>query len=249
MLSSATVGDGLRRVTRFQRVLTDQPWLEIDDSGSSVRISVGLQTEDEELRAIHAEYVSTLGLQVMSWVSETDIVPVEVHFEHEPRGEPSDYERILRCPVKFAAEGSAIVLTAETFDRPSMHANERIATLHLEFAEQLLADAADTSFAAQTRRALAECLEPGPPGLPAIARRLGMSTRSLQRRLAEERTSYKEVLDTLRRDITLEQLQRHDTSIAEAAYLTGFSEVSAFTRAVRRWFDCPPSQLRHASTH
>jgi AraC-like DNA-binding protein len=247
MLSSATLGDGLRRVVRFQRVLTDQPWMAIDDSGSSVRIRIGIDADNEELRAIHAEYVAPLVVQMLSWVSETSIAPVEARFGHEPRGERSDYERILRCPVKFAAEQSDIVLTSETLERPSIHANERFAKLHLEFAEQLLADVTDTSVAAQTRRALAEDLESGAPGLPAIARRLGMSARSLQRRLSEERTSYHEVFETLRRDLTREHLEQHNTPIAEIAYLTGFSEVSAFTRAVRRWFDCPPAQLRRKS--
>ncbi len=247
MLSSTTLGDGLRRVARFQRVLTDQPWLGIDDSDARVRIRVGIEDGDEELRAIHAEYVAPLVLQMMSWVSETDVEPVEARFEHAPRGPISEYERILRCPVKFAAEQSDIVLIAETLDRPSIHANERLAMLHQEFAEQLLADATDMRSAARVRRALAECLESGAPGLPTVARRLGMSARSLQRRLSKERTSFSEVLEMLRRDIAREHLQRHDTPIAEIAYLTGFSEVSAFTRAVRRWFGHSPARFRRES--
>ena len=247
MLSSATLGDGLKRVARFQRVLTEQPWMAIDDTGAFVRIRVGIEHGDAELRAIHAEYVSPLVLQVLSWVSEADIEPIEARFEHEARGEVSEYERILGCPVKFAAEQSDIVLTAETFDRPSVHANERFAALHQEFAEQLLASEKETRTAPHVRRVLAERLESGAPGLPSVARRLGMSARSLQRRLSEEQTSFSEVLVMLRRDIAREQLERHDTPIAEVAYLTGFSEVSAFTRAVRRWFGRSPARLRRES--
>jgi AraC-like DNA-binding protein len=249
MLSSATLGDGLERVARFQRVLTEQPWMTLDDSGACVRIRVGIEHGDAELRAIHAEYVSPLVLQVLSWVSESDIAPTEARFEHEARGEPSEYERILGCPVKFAAEQSDLVLTTETLDRPSIHANERFARLHQEFAEQLLASEKETRSAPRVRRALAECLESGAPGLPSVARRLGMSPRSLQRRLSEEQTSFSEVLEMLRRDIARDQLQRHDTPIAEVAYLTGFSEVSAFTRAVRRWFGRSPGRLRRESAH
>jgi AraC-like DNA-binding protein len=248
MLSSATLGDGLKRVARFQRVLTEQPWIAIDDSGAVVRIRVGLEHRDAELRAIHAEYVAPLVLKLLGWVSEADIEPIEARFEHEARGEVSEYERILRCPVKFAAEQSDVVLTAETFARPSVHANERFALLHQEFAERLLASENETRTAPRVRRVLAERLESGAPGLPSVARRLGMSARSLQRRLSEEQTSFSDVLVTLRRDIAREQLERHDTPIAEVAYLTGFSEVSAFTRAVRRWFGRSPARLRREST-
>jgi len=71
-----------------------------------------------------------------------------------------------------------------------------------------------------------------------------MSPRSLQRRLAEERTSFREVLEKLRRDLARDHLERHRTPIAAVAYLTGFSDVSAFTRAVRRWFGRTPARLR-----
>ena len=71
--------------------------------------------------------------------------------------------------------------------------------------------------------------------------------RTLQRRLAEEGTSFRSVVDALRRDLSSEHLRRRDTPTSEIAYLTGYSDVSAFTHAVRRWFRCPPSEVRRQS--
>jgi hypothetical protein len=139
MLSSATVGSGLRRVARYQPVLTGVPWIAIDDSGAAVRARVGVEYGGPESRAIHAEYVAALVLHFMGWVSETDVRPMEARFEHSPRGELSEYRRCLRCPVKFSADRNELVLDARTLDRPSIHAEEALARVHVEFAQRLLA--------------------------------------------------------------------------------------------------------------
>jgi AraC-like DNA-binding protein len=247
ILSSATVGDGLRRVARFQGALTDVPWLAAEDAGSSVRVRVGLQRARPEAQAIHAEYIAALIPQVLSWVSESQIDPLEVSFTHEARGALSEYQRILRCPVEFSAERNELLLSSDMLERPSMHANVRVAKLHDDFARELLAQADGSSLAGRVRRALAEQLESGPSDLSSVARKLAMSPRNVQRRLADERTTFRELLDSLRRDLARHHLERPHIPIAEVAYLTGFSEASAFTRAVRRWFDCSPAQLRRLS--
>ena len=75
-------------------------------------------------------------------------------------------------------------------------------------------------------RTLAGSLESGPLELDAAAKQLYMSPRTLQRRLAEEGSTFRDVLDSLRRDVALEHLRHKDLAIAEVAHLTGFSEVT-----------------------
>jgi AraC-like DNA-binding protein len=244
MMSSATLGDGIRRVARYQGVLTGKPWLSLEDQPSGVRLQVGLANVDPDIHAIHAEYVAGLVLQVTSWVSEQPIAPVEARFSHAARCDEREYRRILRGPVIFGAERCELVLAPGVLELPSMHANERFAQLHEKFAAQLLARQQDTSFAGRVRQQLIERLETGPPDRSSVAKRLALSDRSLQRRLREEGTSFRSVLDECRRDLAGEQLQSQNTPIAEVAYLAGFSEVSSFTRAVHRWYGCTPRQLR-----
>jgi len=245
MLSSATVGSGLRRVARYQPVLAGVPWIAVDDSGAAMRARVGIEYGEPESRAIHAEYVAALVLHFMSWVSETEIRPMEARFEHSPRGELSEYRRCLRCPVKFSADRNELVLDARTLDHPSIHADQTLARVHEEFAQRLLVSEEEATVTRRVRRALAEHLESGAVDLASVARQLGLSARSLQRRLAEEGTSFREILENLRRELASEHLEQHATPIAAVAYLTGFSEVSAFTRAVHRWFGRTPARLRH----
>jgi AraC-like DNA-binding protein len=249
MLSSATLGAGIRRVARYQRVLAGVPWIELDEESDPVRLRVGAATGSDDFRAIHAEYVAALVPRIMGWVSEAEVVPEGVSFRHDARGPLADYARVLGCNVKFGAERNEINFSAAILSRPSRHAEETVARLHEEFAEQLLARQGDSEVTHRVRRLLAECLGSGEADLCSVARALGMGTRSLQRRLSSEGTTFRKLLDSLRCEVAREHLERCQTPIAGVAHLAGFSDVSAFTRATSRWFGETPARLRQQAGH
>lgn len=83
---------------------------------------------------IHAEYVAPLVLHLLSWVSESEVRPIEVRFGHGARTDPSEYSRVSRGPVKFGASRSEIVVRGGVLDRPSVRANSRFAELHVTLA-------------------------------------------------------------------------------------------------------------------
>jgi len=139
MMSSATLGAGVRRVARYQQVLAGVPWLETDEETASTRLRIGAAARGDDVRAMHAEYVAALIPRMMGWVSDSEVVPEEVSFHHDARGPLDDYTRVLRCDVKFGAQHSEIVFDAATLARPSQHAEENLARLHEDFAERLLA--------------------------------------------------------------------------------------------------------------
>jgi len=244
MLSSATIGAGLHRVARYQAVLTGKPWIKIEEEATCVRVRIGMTEGNPDTCAIHAEYFAAGLLQIMGWVSEQEIDPIEVRFSHSPRADTAEYRRILRAPVHFETERNEMLFAAGVFALPSQHANARFARLHEQYASQLLEIQRDKSLVGRVRQQLSEQLESGPPDRSSVAKCLALSDRSLQRHLSEEGTNFRSILDNWRRDLARNQLQNHDTPIAEIAYLTGFSEVSSFTRAVKRWFGCTPGQLR-----
>ena len=243
MLSSATIGAGIKRVARYQQVLTEVPWIEVDESDPT-RLRVGSQVGGNEFRAIHAEYVAALILRIMDWASEGEAIPEMVSFRHEARGPVADYARVLRGNVKFGADQNELVFSPAILDRPSQNAEPSMARLHEEFAERLLASREEVEMTHRVRRLLAECLETGEADLRYVARQLGVGSRSLQRRLASEGTSFSTLLDGMRCDVAREHLERYQTPIAGVAHLAGFSDVSAFTRAASRWFGDTPARFR-----
>jgi AraC-like DNA-binding protein len=96
----------------------------------------------------------------------------------------------------------------------------------------------------QLRRELAALLPEGAPSLSEIARRIGESPRTLQRRLAGEGHRYSSVIDGLRHELALSHLSRAELGIAEIAFALGFDEVASFHRAFRRWEKTTPAAFR-----
>ena len=246
-MTSSTLGEGLERVARYQRLVAGRAWLNLRDEQGVEHIELATEEPAGEQRAIRAEYSALLVLAFLRWVADREVSALEVRFEHAPRGPVEDYARALRCPVKFEAPCSELLFAKGTLDLPSAHRNPTLAQAVDAFAARLLVELPDGGAVAHTRRALAALLDTGESDVRRVSRRLGMSSRTLQRRLAEEGQSFRGVLDQLRRELAQEHLRQRRSSIAEAAHLTGFSEVSAFARAVRRWFGCTPRELRDAT--
>src|SRR5262245_1047011 len=245
-LSSGTLGEGLTRVARYQRLVSGRSFLEVHQDDAVTRVELAPEEPNAEARAVRGEYTAMLIAAFIGWVADQPVVPLEVDVAHAPRCSVDDYARALRCPVKFGAPRSELVFAKSSLDLPSVHANPSIAALTDAFAARLTAEVSTGGTVAHTRRALAALLDAGGGDVRRVSRRLGMSSRTLQRRLAEEGESFRSVLDRLRRELAQEHLRERRASIAETAHITGFSEVSAFARAVRRWFGCTPRELREA---
>jgi AraC-like DNA-binding protein len=244
MLSSGTLFDGLRRVVRYQSLLTDIPWIKLEESSTLIRLILDNKSLSPSMREIHAEYMLAMLRAVLSWVSEAEIRPIEVSYTHGPHADIAEYERVMHCAARFHRDANEMIFEPQTLALPSLHHDRVMEQLHVEMAEWLLAAKQDRSVSGDVRRVLSARLEEGMIELESVARYLGMSMRSLQRRLAEEDTSFRVELDGLRRDLARKHLEHLGTPLAEVAYLTGFSEVSAFTRAAQRWFGRPPGRMR-----
>jgi AraC-like DNA-binding protein len=95
-----------------------------------------------------------------------------------------------------------------------------------------------------TQNEIMRALHGGDPDRDVVAKRLGMSPRTLQRRLGERDTTYKDLLDTCRKGLAEEHLKRSELALCEIAYLLGFSDQSAFNRAFKRWTGARPREFR-----
>jgi AraC-like DNA-binding protein len=104
---------------------------------------------------------------------------------------------------------------------------------------------ADVSVRAALLRRITPALSDGVPQAADIARDMGMSERTLYRRLAAEGLTFRDVLTEAQSSLAKDLLRDSDNSIAEIAFLTGFSEQSTFSRAFKRWFGQAPAQFRH----
>jgi AraC-like DNA-binding protein len=174
-----------------------------------------------------------------------DFSPREVWFEHSAPADTREHRRIFRAPLRFEQTCHALVLDRGLLDHPLVTADSRLCALLDRQAQDLLARLPrESSVSDRTRRLLREVLRGGDAGVAAIARRLGMSPRSLQRRLAAEGSSYRGLLDEVRREIAVRHLGERDLAISEVASALGFSDATGFYRAFRRWTGASPAGYR-----
>ena len=188
-------------------------------------------------------------MTISAEVSTAPFIPKAVFFKHPARGDAAIYEEHFGCPVHFEAKRDALLVTEAMLEAPNKLGDETIAQFfdrHLETELATLED--DAGLEKRVRIAVSQSLSEGVPAVSDIASQLGMSGRTLQRRLSDKGASFQGLVDLARRELAEQLLKDTDYSLAEVAFLTGFAEQSGFTRAFKRWAGQTPRSYRLGST-
>ena len=184
-------------------------------------------------------------VKISQEVSTQPFTPLAVFFKHASRGDVSVFTRHFGCPVHFGAERDALLVSDAALEAPNKLGDQTIAKFfdrHLE--QELAALKDDAGLEQRVRITVSQTLSEGVPNLSDIASALGMSGRTLQRRLADKGVSFQSLVDLARRELAQQLLTETQYSLAEIAFLTGFSEQSGFTRAFKRWSGQTPRSYR-----
>lgn len=183
-------------------------------------------------------------LHLGRWISGNAFAPGSISFQHRAAAPLENYRELLGADVDFEARDNAINFSADQATLPLIQSNPA-AIRHL----RLLADQMLGSLGSQTLTSQVQSLLVQSPaaGKEAIAERLHMSGRHLNRLLSEDGTSFKLLQDTTRRHLAEKALQGPDVRMADVAETLGFSDESAFAKAFRRWTGISPGQFREES--
>ena len=198
------------------------------------RIQPRRQDAELTLSAIHHQLALVLG---------RDWAPLEVHFEHPAPGDLRPYRAIFRAPVFFAGPVNRLVIENSDLDRPMLRREGSLSpflTRHLSDLQRQRGTASQLS--QQVEEVIVARLGEANLDLPIIARELGLSLRTLQRRLAEEGVSYRTLLEGVRRRIAEATLSNHAKVIDVAASL-GYGDSTVLSRAFRRWTGTSPRRF------
>jgi AraC-like DNA-binding protein len=171
-----------------------------------------------------------------------------VAFRHAAPEDTREHERVFRCAVVFGAPRHEIVYDAAVLEQPLPRADPRLSKLmdhHLrEFAAR---SPARQSFGEHVRRYVREAFPHGDFSVEAIGRRMGIGARTLQRRLGEEGTSLRALVELARQELAIRYVADTLMPIKEIAQVLGYSELRAFYRAFERWTGLPPASYRRES--
>ena len=175
------------------------------------------------------------------------VVPLEVLVQHPAPKSTASHTSYFGCSVRFGADLDALLFSRETMMQPNILGDEGISRYLISHLDAELAEIAeDAPLVARAKDAIAQALSEGAPKMADIARGLGLSARSFHRRLSEQGMSFQSLTEDTRRDLAVGLLRDDAHSLAEIAFLTGFSEQSSFTRAFKRWVGTTPASYRKA---
>jgi AraC-like DNA-binding protein len=239
--ASSTLKEAFERVQRFCHVASDAIEYEFSRSGPEYHfvIEPAAAVADESVDALVAAY-----LRMCRSLIGRDYSPLRIEFRRARPSRIEDFERLLRAPLQFAAAQTRLVFDCEAIERPLDGGNPELARYHDAIALQYLSQIERDNLQGRVRDVLTQRLAHGEPSQEDVAELLNMSARTLQRKLGDVGTSYKEILDETRRVLALAYLSAPRHSVSDVTYLLGFSAGSSFTRAFRRWTGQSPSDWR-----
>ncbi|HEY6878718.1 MAG TPA: AraC family transcriptional regulator [Polyangiales bacterium] len=249
VFASTSLRDALERLLRYSHLVSDAAELSLEMTPSEVRLAFVPREHAELVPGVpSAEALDA----VMSLIVRTCRTLTDKSFSlkllEQRRPTPASavpYQRFFRCPVEFGAAEDALTFDASVLDRRLPTANPELARHNDDLVQRYLAGMREGTVVDRLRSILSQHLsaDASPHKLAAL---LGMSSRSLQRRLQEHGTSYAQVLRDTRRDLAMSYLVQPQCSITEIAFLLGFEDASAFARAFRSWTGVTPSAFRSA---
>ena len=247
MASSPTLGAAYALLSRYQRLIHDTSRVELERQGDCAILRHSLPGDRAAPRQ-SAEFLVTTWVRGGRVITGVDWAPLEVRFAHPPPSDTSEHERFFRAEVRFGTGANELVMRTSLLETPCIGADAGLAEVLERYAADRLERAPRSGgIADRVSHALTADLRGGDPTAAGLAARLKMSVRTLNRLLADEGTSYRELLDARRRDIATRYLAGNDVSIAEVAFLLGFSELSSFHRAFKRWTGQTPGEFRTRS--
>jgi AraC-like DNA-binding protein len=241
--NSPTMRSAIERAGRFERVLDDltQITLVEDDEQAVLRFW-------REGGYPHPARGIECTFSVIVRICQ-ELVPsqraLEVRFRHRAPVDAAPYVRHFRCAVRFGAACDEVVFPCAVLDLPMLLADPLLGHVLEEHMQRLL-DTLPTEdpFVRRARGALLRALADASASLPGLAAALRVSPRTLRRRLDEHGTSYKALLDELRRELAYHCIDTSDEPVDRIANRLGFTEPSTFYRAFKRWSGTTPALYR-----
>jgi len=242
-LSSENFGSAIDQMARYKQLTCPEEILqEKNDEEWSIQFRWLLADEVEPPVLIECCFAWVLSTARVG--TGTRISPVRVEFV-QPRAHVKTIERHFGCPLVCGTPRNAIIFRATDANRPFVTRNaELLGILAPQFDEELKEENGDENFIERVRIAIQQRLTGRRPTIEDIADALHISSRTLQRRLQDDGSSFQRVLEEARHQLARHYLNNSVLELNEAAYLLGYEDGNSFVRAFRTWEGVPPARWR-----
>ena len=243
-MASHSLRDAFERLDRYWHVVLHSDGLRFEEAGSEFKV-IARDVPDpiDGFETLYDAYLAVL-ITMCRALAGAELTPTRVALRRSTPSSTGEYFTVFRCPVEFNAGENSITLPLGALDAPLPTANPAVAhasdKLVMEYLSQLERD----QVGLRVRAKLVENLPSGHYTAAEMASELHLSARTLQRRLRAEGTNFNALVEQTRRDLAKHFMRETRRSVGDVAYSLGFSEVSNFSRAFKRWTGVTPTEYR-----
>ncbi|MES9996701.1 AraC family transcriptional regulator ligand-binding domain-containing protein [Desulfovibrio aminophilus] len=251
MLNSPNVYEALRQMTRYYNYHQRGAEISLEPSGDTVHLVYGLSSQTEHLgRREDAEMSLASYFSFVKDLVGMPTFPAEVLFEHPEPPYSGEHIRLFRCPVRFCRPENALIYKKTSLFRPVARADHELLKVLLDYMAQLVSERPrDEDMVGHVQYHVARMLRNGNLDFDRLTTVLGVSSRTLRRRLALEGTSFRELVTRTRLELARDYLTHPSMTVTEVAYLLGYASSSAFSRALRKLTGMTPREFRQKFDH
>lgn len=247
-MSCATLGEAIERIAPYEKLVGDMGLTRVRLVDNNIHIIWQCAYTDPTVRPQMVDNIFASWINFGRWLSDTaKVAPIEVRLERRsPAPEyNSAYQQRWQCPVIFDAADNRIIVDRNLLDTPLRQPDPSLRrTLEAHARSQMADMSDDIALLTRVRNAIRRQLLQGVTRQDLIAEQLGMTTRTLQRKLSQEDASYQILLDDVRQASAEDYLINSAISIPEIAHRLGFSETTSFHRRFKARTGITPGEFR-----
>jgi AraC-like DNA-binding protein len=245
LTSAETLGEGLQASVRYQELLSHGRVLTLEKHPGYHALSIHKIEHELPITVHEVEFIAVVVMKMLRFATDGRFSPREVQFQHPYRGQIQSYTRAFGCSVTFGHERTAILIDEEAWSLPLEHGNQALHRQLQDMAAELHAALEANSFIDTVRDRIKILLQRRQSGIEAVASSLHMTPRTLQRRLQEDGTTFRALMDATRKSILLDSVERNQPA-GEMMRHAGYTNSRSFRRALKRWNLGAPEKGAHS---
>lgn len=246
-LNSPTLMEAINNLLRYRKVSGQNDEFEVERTGTQV--TVRFREVNAALRPLrnHSDYLAGSMVRIARDLVRKRIVPVRMEFCHARPEQPVAYAEILDCPVEFEATWDALIFAEETTRLPIDAADDKLLRVLKSAGDRIVGSPNEkVDLVRDVEQFIVDNLHKGSVTLDNMAKALGLTSKTLERRLAAREKTFAGLLDDVRHRTARHFLEETDLRIFQIAYMVGYTEAAVLVRAVKRWTGLTPLEYRRA---
>ncbi|GAA3939408.1 AraC family transcriptional regulator [Litoribacillus peritrichatus] len=241
--NSPNVRSAIALTLKYQALISDGGELKLIDQGATAQIQYLPKADKLPFSFHQTDAVLAILVSLMRWSVDDGFSPLKISMQHDHQQHHQEYQRFFQCEIEYQASQPTIELERAWLDKTMIGADHELLKMHLALAEQKLSALGKDTLTNKISHLLIHVDQFQEINKTQMAERLNTSSRTLQRKLTLEQTTYTQIADQVRKSLA-ERLIAQNLSVTDLTHQLAFKEVSSLHKACKRWFKMSLSEYR-----